>query len=66
MTRAGWASAKFARHQLRQVLDHAYNPGAEPEDNNLDSDLIVSHENFFLICFDQLLAAWHTQMPWRS
>ena len=49
MTRARWTSAKFVRHQLREVLDNSYNPDAEPEDNNLDSDLVVSHEDFFLM-----------------
>lgn len=49
MTRARWTSAKFVRHQLREVLDNAYNPDAEPADNNLDSDLVVSHEDFFLM-----------------
>lgn len=48
MTRARWRSAKFRRHELREVLDKSYNPDAEPEDNNLESDLIVSHEDFFL------------------
>ena len=48
MTRARWTSAKFVRHQLREVFDNAYNPDAGPADNNLDSDLVVSHEDFFL------------------
>ena len=46
MTRARWTSAKFVR---REVLDNSYNPDAEPEDNNLESDLMVSHEDFFLM-----------------
>lgn len=47
MTLARWTNAKFVRHQLREVLDNSYNPDAEPEDNNLESDLMVSHEDFF-------------------
>lgn len=49
MKRARWASAKYVRHQLRVVPDNAYNPDAEPEDNKSDSDLVVSHEDFFLM-----------------
>ena len=33
MTRARWTSAKFVRHQLRVVLDNAYNPDGEPDDS---------------------------------
>lgn len=49
MKRARWTSAKYVCHQLRVVPDNAYNPGAEPEDNKSDSDLVVSHEDFFLM-----------------
>ena len=49
MTRARWTSAKFVRHQLRIVLDNAFNPDAEPEDNNTEDALTVSHEDFFLM-----------------
>ena len=50
MKRARWTSAKYVRHQLRVVPDNAYNPDAEPEDNDKsDSDLVVSHEDFFLM-----------------
>ena len=49
MTRARWTSAKFVRHQLRIILDNAFNPDAEPEDNNTEDALTVSHDDFFLM-----------------
>ena len=49
MTRARWTSAKFVRHQLRIVLDNAFNPDAEPEDNKTEEALVVAHEDFFLM-----------------
>lgn len=42
-------AASFVRHQLRIVLDNAFNPDAEPEDNNTEDALTVSHEDFFLM-----------------
>ena len=49
MTRARWTSAKFVRNQLRIVLDNAYNPDAEPSDNDTKQALTVSHDDFFLM-----------------
>ncbi|CAK9068012.1 unnamed protein product [Durusdinium trenchii] len=49
MTRARWTSAKFVRHQLRIVLDNAFNPDAEPEDNKTEEALVVAHDDFFLM-----------------
>ena len=47
MTRERWTNSKFVRHQLRIVLDNAYNPEAEPEDDLTETALTVQHEEFF-------------------
>ena len=44
MTREQWTNSKFVRHQLRIVLDNAYNPEAEPKD---EKTLTVQREDFF-------------------
>ena len=47
MTRERWTNSKFVRHQLRIVLDNAYNPDAEPADDLMETALTVQHEDFF-------------------
>lgn len=47
MTRERWTNAKFVRHQLRIVLDNAYNPDAEPADGLMETALTVQHDDFF-------------------
>lgn len=44
MTREQWTNSKFVGHQLRIVLDNAYNPEAEPKD---EKTLTVQREDFF-------------------
>ena len=47
MTRERWTNSKFVRHQLRIVLDNAYNPEAEPEDDLSEDALTIQHKDFF-------------------
>ncbi|CAE8687369.1 unnamed protein product [Polarella glacialis] len=44
-----WNAAKFVQHQLRIVLDNAYDPIYEPEDDGTDESLTVSHLVFMKI-----------------
>ena len=47
MTRERWTNSKFVRHQLRIVLDNAYNPKAEPEDDLSEDALAIQRKGFF-------------------
>lgn len=47
MTRERWTNSKFAQHQLRIVLDNAYNPEAHPAGDLTEAALAIQQEDFF-------------------